>query len=1527
MNDISVKLQVTKAKKIDINKKILRIDQVTMDKLNIKSGGILLLIGKEDSAGFVWPSHPQDIGRGIIRIDSRLRKNTGCEVGDVIEVRKTTVKVAQSIILAPSNVKISSNQKFEKFLIRKLIDYPVTLNDRIKISVGISREIDFKIIDLKPSGLCIIKDNTHLHIDEKYFLSKIGDLEDNLKKIDMISSINVNDFDLKKTISDLKESFQTIDLRAAYYYYEGQWEYIISSLRFTNKTKEEISLIHKKLDADIRTTSFKIEFNTLDIQEFNEHWKGICESGSRTVTGINDIMVTSLINYVKGRNTSNYLIDQDKEYNTIQFTIEFKKLNKKHHNRFQFIQKELMSRGRKEIYPFIEKALQIQNFSLNSPLYSIILLPIYVKIEDMVFINNYLSGILLFHTFYEDSKFHFILKSSRDLSDEHKEFLLSTDREKIKWFPFKELPNNMFKIQFTVHFDKFRLGMSPKFYNIFYRLYSPNFNDFILDFEQILSEIYRNIKNFNLIPDSLRKIIDPFLEINILDRIVAKNKSDDIIATLIDKRIEDLKEILLENMDWLLSNDKDRMLKDFFLSAANRPASHYNNYFADLIVITCHEIIKSEMIEDIDIISKFNDLLIKYNYNLSYQLKLYYYGKRLAELREEIKYMLDEIFEKYPQAIEHSEFNRRGRISLDFPKFWSEVKLNLPDSNFFCELYFFRNNSSLFNFHIIHFLFYRTSRPEKIWDEITSKQKQKFIQFLNRISDIPDLEIIEYNLPMSLNSKLKKKIDKIELSKSKLYIKKKKKFKIIGIEGELDEFLFSDLNIFIGKNNSGKTLSLTNNFTKLVDQNKVFNNQEAVYEFNQKYPRFKVFELYYIPHNREIDDPIGRKPDLKDGLIDVVNNLRNLMTKDFLKNEPINIEDRSNEIHPISWKIPNFLEIIDIFSIDLEQTDGLVREDIDLINKAKLLFTRFNQIWESWKSKVKLFFEDIEVKKVEYLGRGGRHKITFYDIWRGVEISNWKSFGSGTQQLLNLIFIIEFLKLSPAIEYEGLINELKADNFNNSFNHYVKEIHTNRIIFLDEPEVSLHPSLQRKFFNYLNESSQTIQIFIATHSPFFLDINNFYDLLGNSVFVTLCKKEYTGEFVSQKIQKENKILVIDEIFNYNHLETAFYLSKNNYEDLMITDDRRDFQLLSLKMINDLIGNRKIYDPDYSYLLNLGTLDEEKNTRIVQNAIFLSKEPLIINLNDNDNNGNECEQFFLYQLHNNKYESTNEKLRFKATCASNWDLKTCITFNVLSYNKKQSRNLSRKIIEKLHNLENEEKEITKQSSIILFPENTLPYQILNSLIVFANEKKIIIIGGMEHISLAKLKEYNKDFIKKYPNDFIESINFDNIGSVPRFNDNSFINQAVVINSNGKFSFQIKNIPVSKLGKQIEEIPIIPSPKFFKFKTSVGNLAVFICKDFLINYEVIDKWMNKYHINTILVPSFTKLVNPFIHKFGNMMHKRINKNKTIAFVNLAEYGGSGIYNLSYERRYEPSMQNLFKDNEEECKSFLRDLPKEL
>jgi transitional endoplasmic reticulum ATPase len=164
---IKVVLRIQKAKKRDIGRNIIRIDNEVMERLSIKTGDVIAIKGKTESAGIAWPSYPQDTGLGVVRIDSRLRKNTGASIDDVVEIRKVNIKIAKNVILAPSSVKIRSNPRFESFVRRKLNNYPIALNDTIFISIGISREITFKVIRTTPKGICIINQDTILHISEK----------------------------------------------------------------------------------------------------------------------------------------------------------------------------------------------------------------------------------------------------------------------------------------------------------------------------------------------------------------------------------------------------------------------------------------------------------------------------------------------------------------------------------------------------------------------------------------------------------------------------------------------------------------------------------------------------------------------------------------------------------------------------------------------------------------------------------------------------------------------------------------------------------------------------------------------------------------------------------------------------------------------------------------------------------------------------------------------------------------------------------------------------------------------------------------------------------------------------------------------------------------------------------------------------------------------------------------------------------------------------------------------------------------
>jgi len=145
------------------------------------------------------------------------------------------------------------------------------------------------------------------------------------------------------------------------------------------------------------------------------------------------------------------------------------------------------------------------------------------------------------------------------------------------------------------------------------------------------------------------------------------------------------------------------------------------------------------------------------------------------------------------------------------------------------------------------------------------------------------------------------------------------------------------------------------------------------------------------------------------------------------------------------------------------------------------------------------------------------------------------------------------------------------------------------------------------------------------------------------------------------------------------------------------------------------------------------------------------------------------------------------------------------------------------------------------------------------------------------------------------------------------NNDWINQVIIINADKKFSFQIKNVPFHDY-LITENIPVIQYPCYSIYNTIVGKIVIFICKDFLVNYPVIDKWMDKHEVKYAIIPSNTHLVNPFIRKFGEIVNFEKNKKKHFFFVNIAEFSGSGMFCHKNRTDYEPGMTTFFSKKQE-------------
>jgi len=103
-----VQLRVADAKQRDVGHGKVRIDNETMQKLAITAGDFIDVHGKRTTVAIAWPAYAEDQGQEIVRMDGLLRRNAGVALNEYITIKKAEVKDSQTIVFAPTDVRLLS---------------------------------------------------------------------------------------------------------------------------------------------------------------------------------------------------------------------------------------------------------------------------------------------------------------------------------------------------------------------------------------------------------------------------------------------------------------------------------------------------------------------------------------------------------------------------------------------------------------------------------------------------------------------------------------------------------------------------------------------------------------------------------------------------------------------------------------------------------------------------------------------------------------------------------------------------------------------------------------------------------------------------------------------------------------------------------------------------------------------------------------------------------------------------------------------------------------------------------------------------------------------------------------------------------------------------------------------------------------------------------------------------------------------------------------------------------------------------
>jgi len=149
-----VKLRVKEALRNDADRGIARVDRETMDKLGVSPGDVIEIIGKRKTAALVWPAHPNDYGKRIIRIDGTIRRNAGVGIDEEVRVRPLKAKPATKVTLAPT-VPVRLIFGSTDYLHQLLNGRPVMRGDSVKINY-FGNSIEFIVTNVQPYADAVI---------------------------------------------------------------------------------------------------------------------------------------------------------------------------------------------------------------------------------------------------------------------------------------------------------------------------------------------------------------------------------------------------------------------------------------------------------------------------------------------------------------------------------------------------------------------------------------------------------------------------------------------------------------------------------------------------------------------------------------------------------------------------------------------------------------------------------------------------------------------------------------------------------------------------------------------------------------------------------------------------------------------------------------------------------------------------------------------------------------------------------------------------------------------------------------------------------------------------------------------------------------------------------------------------------------------------------------------------------------------------------------------------------------------------
>jgi len=168
-----MRLTVKPLKQKHAGRDLAAIDRAAMAEMDLENGDYIVIEGDGRAVARVYPGYPEDEGKGVVRIDGRLRQEADIGIDDHVSVEKADVNPATRVSVAlPQNLQIRGN--VGPHIRKKLSGHAVTQGQTVPVGLGLGplssmsgQKIPLKIASTDPSGTVVVTDSTEVTVTDQ----------------------------------------------------------------------------------------------------------------------------------------------------------------------------------------------------------------------------------------------------------------------------------------------------------------------------------------------------------------------------------------------------------------------------------------------------------------------------------------------------------------------------------------------------------------------------------------------------------------------------------------------------------------------------------------------------------------------------------------------------------------------------------------------------------------------------------------------------------------------------------------------------------------------------------------------------------------------------------------------------------------------------------------------------------------------------------------------------------------------------------------------------------------------------------------------------------------------------------------------------------------------------------------------------------------------------------------------------------------------------------------------------------------